>query len=151
MDNLELKKCIVDTVIESIQEKIDVENKLIAQARECAADDPTCCAGNKYETTRAMMHIDIEQYSLRVVELQSELKGIASIDISIKDRVDIGAVVKTNIGNFFIAISGDDIEIEDEEYTPISIASPIGALLKGKKKDNTATFRGKKIKIEDLF
>ena len=54
---------------------------------------------------------------------------------------DVGSLVKTDKGYFFISIGWGRIQIQDENYFVISIASPIGRLLKDTKKGDSVQFR----------
>ena len=54
---------------------------------------------------------------------------------------DVGSLVKTDKGYFFISIGWGRIQIQNENYFVISIESPIGRLLKNKKEGDSIQFR----------
>ena len=72
----------------SFQESLDSETK--------------SSAGDKYETGRAMVQIELEknqaQYN-KFLKLKNELKQIDPIVI--KSKIEYGSIVVTNNGNFF--------------------------------------------------
>lgn len=70
------------------------------------------------------------------------------------DKVTFGAIViLDNELNLFIfaSIIEDDIMIFGKYYTPISLNSPLGQAVSGKKAGDTFEFQGKLIKIDDIF
>lgn len=152
MNHREIKQFLISKIIEEIDERISAETQMIESARETANSDTKSSAGDKYETTRAMMHLEQEKYSQQLAESLELKKKTQLIPIdSTFDKVQSGTVVCTSIGNFFIAISAEEIELEDEEYTPISLASPIGEALNGKTSGVSFIFRQREVKILELF
>jgi len=72
----------------------------------------------------------------------------------LNDDVRPGSVVILSSGiNFYIFafITEDDIEIGGFEITPVSLSSPIGSLIAGKKAGDTFSFNGKEVEISDVF
>jgi transcription elongation GreA/GreB family factor len=60
-------------------------------------------------------------------------------------------VVKTPLGNFFMAVFVGKIEVEGESYFAISPASPIGQAMASAREGDVISFRGKEYKLEQLF
>ncbi|WP_179345022.1 hypothetical protein [Winogradskyella ursingii] len=67
------------------------------------------------------------------------------------DSAVLGSVVKTETRVFFIAISIGKIELEGNDYYIISLASPIGQLLKQKKKGDGFEFNGEHYIITEVL
>lgn len=152
MNHQQLKEQLMANIIDEIDERINAETLMIESARETANSDTKSSAGDKYETTRAMMHLEQEKYSQQLAESMELKKRAGSIPLdTVSEKVESGSVLSTSMGNFFIAVSAEEIEIEDEEYVPISLASPIGEALKSGKKGEAILFRNQTIKIYDLF
>jgi len=152
MTNSEIKRILLDRLLQQIDDELANETLMIETARETANADTKSSAGDKFETTRAMMHLEQETYSRQMEETLARQQQAHSTPIdSDTEIVQTGAVVITSIGSFFISVSGDDIEIDDEEYTPISLLSPIGESLRGKCSGETISFRGNSVTIESLF
>lgn len=152
MDKITLKQKIVETIQSEVDEKIATDQEMIERCRESANNDTKSSAGDKYETNRAMMHIEQEKYTEQLEENLDLKRKLSQIDISLEiDTVKTGAIVETSLGYFFIAFSADDIEIDDVEYTPISLVSPLGTALSGLKKNESTNFRGKKVSVYSVF
>ena len=69
----------------------------------------------------------------------------------VSDFVVLGSLVKTDSISFFLAISIGKVTLEDEDYYIISIQSPIGQLLKTKKKGDQIEFNSKLYKIKEVL
>ena len=69
----------------------------------------------------------------------------------LSDTAVLGSLVKTDSISFFLAISIGKVTLEDEDYYIISIQSPIGQLLKTKKKGDQVEFNGKHYKILEVL
>lgn len=69
----------------------------------------------------------------------------------VSDAAVLGSLVKTDSISFFLAISIGKVILKDEDYYIISIQSPIGQLLKTKKKGDQVEFNGKHYKILEVL
>ena len=63
----------------------------------------------------------------------------------------MGSLVATKNANYFLSISAGMVSVNATNYICISIGSPIGQLLLGKKKGDTYTFSGKHFLIEEVI
>lgn len=150
-DYLKIKKQLfslceeyVDNIIDTAQEAIDI-------AQNSANEETKSSSGDKYETGRSMMQLEIEKLSSQLAEGLKLKKTLAQIN---KDRispiVQPGSIVYTNNGNFFISISAGKLNIDGTDFMAISYSSPIGQELFNKKVNDEFEFRGKKFIIESL-
>tara|TARA_R110001592_G_scaffold278621_1_gene545902 strand:- start:1442 stop:1888 length:447 start_codon:yes stop_codon:yes gene_type:complete len=69
----------------------------------------------------------------------------------VSDVAVLGSLIKTDSMTFFIALSIGKVEIEDAEYYIISLASPLGQLLKHRKKGDQFKFHEKSYLIEEVL
>ncbi|EPR70257.1 hypothetical protein ADIWIN_3613 [Winogradskyella psychrotolerans RS-3] len=69
----------------------------------------------------------------------------------VSDNVVLGSLVKTDSITFYIALSLGKVEVEDSEYYIISLASPLGQLLKNRKKGDQFKFNEKSYEIKDVL
>lgn len=69
----------------------------------------------------------------------------------VSDATVLGSLVKTDSISFFLAISIGKVTLKNEDYYIISIQSPIGQLLKTKKKGDQVEFNGKLYKIKEVL
>jgi hypothetical protein len=98
-----------------------------------------------------MKQRETELFGTRLEESMKQELLLQSIDISIHyDTVQSGSLVFTSIGSFFIAISADEVVIDEEEYNVISSEAPIALAMTNKKAGESFSFRGKMIKIKNV-
>ncbi|MCD4682343.1 MAG: hypothetical protein K8R86_03585, partial [Bacteroidales bacterium] len=80
------------------------------------------------------------------------LETLYKIDISVNyDNVAFGSVVITNLQKIFVSIGLGKITIENDTFFAISLQVPFFQAMKGLKKGDEFEFRGKKIKIMEVF
>ncbi len=137
-----IKHNIKSELLNHLEQKIqDISNAITSSAESRDADTKSS-AGDKHETSRAKIQTEIDQLSKQLINAQGQKNNLSAIDIHHShNMVDVGSLVKTDKGYFFISIGWGRIQIQDENYFVISIASPIGRLLKDKKKGDSIQFR----------
>ena len=97
------KKFIYDDLLLNLNEKLNSIEFLIISAIE-SRDSESSSAGDKHETSRAKIQLEIDNYSKQKLNIIEKLKVLEAIDINKKNnKVENGALVETNVG-FFIAI-----------------------------------------------
>ncbi|WP_179334847.1 hypothetical protein [Winogradskyella costae] len=69
----------------------------------------------------------------------------------VSDNVVLGSLVKTDSITFYIALSLGKVEVEDSEYYIISLASPLGQLLKNRQKGDQFKFNEKSYEIKAVL
>lgn len=123
----------------------------LAEAREAVADETKSSAGDKFETGVETIQQDIDLNLTRLNEL-SKLKHMLE-RIAPDQTTDIvapGAIVRTNNGNYYIAIGAGKIKADAATYFAVSLESPIGEKLAGQKAGYSFDFNGKKFVIESV-
>ena len=142
-----------ETLIAYVKNHLDqrIQNSLAAMqaAQESANSESKSSAGDKYETSRAMGHLDREMHGRMYQQAQQERQIVERLDDTIiYKKGALGAFLKTSMGDFFLSISIGQVEIEGNKVMIISPQSPIGALLLGKIVGDSFSFRGKEAVIE---
>ena len=123
----------------------------IAEAREAANNETKSSAGDKYETGRETMQQEIDLNITRLNELNKLKQTLERIIPGQKSDVAVpGSVVRTNNGNYYIAIGAGKLKRDGVTYYAISAESPIGEKLHGQKAGYTFEFNGKKFVIEGV-
>lgn len=131
------------TCLHLVEEKITGINQLIADAQASSNNDTKSSMGDKYETTREMMQIEINKLNKQLHEAQQMLLALKVIDPNKEcQTVEAGAVVETDKMMFFIATAIGKVLHADANYMVISPASPLGKTMQGKKAGETATVNG---------
>jgi hypothetical protein len=153
MNKSEIKKALIEFCRNFIEEKIDFHSKMMDEEQK-TANMYKGAMESRYDTFKEEAQARKDGHAKKVdyfLKLQSEL---LSFNTELSDMAKPGSVVFLDSGiNFFIFayIVEDDVEIEGILYTPISLNSPIGNLLAGKRKGEKFIFNGKEIEILDVF
>lgn len=152
MDTIkELKSLIYHKISDELDRKIEVINKAIASAKDSRNNDTKSSAGDKYETGREMMQIEIEKNEVLLNQTAKQRKELARIDVTEEfNKVAFGSLVVADNGTYFISIGIGKIQIDDQVCYAISMASPIGALLKDKIIGDEVQFQGRKFAIKAI-
>jgi len=148
---LMIKEEVLNQCIQKVEERIYHAEYALQQARDASNDDTKSSAGDKYETTREMMQQDIARSTQQLQEANKEHILLQSIIHKESSVVELGALVRTNMGYFYISGSMGAIDINGEKIFAISQGSPIGQLLKGKKVGESILFNGKTQEILEIF
>jgi transcription elongation GreA/GreB family factor len=147
----EIKLKLYKQCLDYVKNHIEINIEAVSQAQEAVNSEDKNSAGDKYETGRAMMQRETESFSRRLNEAMLQHQLLQSIDLSGEYKVvKPGALVYTTIGIFFIAISVDEIQIDDEEYCIVSAESPISQAMANCSAGSSFSFRGKSVKILEI-
>lgn len=146
-----IKEILYQHCVTYVQARIDSIQAALSSSQESANSETKSTAGDKHDTARAMMQLDVEQKSKQLAEAQKLTIGLSQIEVELnQSSVQLGALVTTNIGRYFIAISIGKLDLMDTSYFVISPSSPIGQAFFGLKKGDSTTFNGKEVIIEDI-
>jgi len=152
MNQQELKQALYKTLLHQLEQKI-IETKVsLKSAIESRDNDTKSSAGDKHETARAMVQIEIdksEDQLKKIVELQNELLSL-NLEKQYK-KIEKGCLVVTNTEMFFISIGLGKILFNESIYYAISLVSPIGALLKDKVVGDKVQFNGKELFVKGIY
>ena len=90
-------------------------------AQQSANNETKSSAGDKYETGRAMMHLEKERLARQMIEVAKLRKPLEMINPEkIESTVALGSIVTTENRNYFLSVSLGEVELEEEKYFCIS-------------------------------
>ena len=149
---IKLKELIVKRLIKAIDEKAAIVKNEIQLAIETRDNETKSNVGDKYETTREMMQLEIEKNAFQLNKYELQKNKLLKINIhESHNKVELGSLVFTSENIYFISIGLGKIEIENEAVYCISLISPIGKALQNKKEGEKINFQGKEIIITELI
>lgn len=149
---MNVKQELYEMCYRYVAQRTEVSRQAISEAKTSADQETKSSAGDKYETGRAMMHLEMEKNAGQLEE-SVKLKHVLDtihLDTS-TDSAQPGSLVTTDRGEFFIAISIGEVTLEGKPYFVISAASPIGQKLIGLKAGDKMTFRNQTYTIERIL
>lgn len=152
-DHLSIKKQLFLKCQDYVKKRIETVREAMATIKEAADEETKNSTGDKYETGRAMMQIEMENYVGQLAEarkLQEQMEYIAKPG-SICKTVESGCLVETNLGTYYFAISAGKITVDGKDYFAVAPTSPIGGKLIGLKAGEAAELNGRKIEVKGIY
>ena len=146
-----LKKALYNSCVEFIEQREDTINQIINSNQSALMSETKSSAGDKHETGRAMLQLEMEKASQQlegINDMKMVLSKILIDDLS--DVIKLGSVIITDQASYFLAISAGRINISNKIYYAVSSSSPIGKLMLGKKTGDVFIFR-KPIIIQEVY
>lgn len=150
MNKQELKKKIVDTCIQTLENSAQTVRELIDELIQTA---------NDYEGDHDILDPFkeglIKKKDLQLKQLQNyqdDIKLVKKADPTrISELVEFGSVVITDKQKIFIAAGIGKIILENETYYAISTQVPVYAAMKGLKIGESFTINNNMFTIKDIF
>jgi hypothetical protein len=147
----EIKKQLYELCQQYLLRRIQTAEDAIRSAQSSANDETKSSAGDKYETGRAMMQLEIEKNTVQLAETMKLKRMLDQLKYDrVSEVIQPGSLVITDQGNFFIAISVGVLTLASEVYAVVSPESPIGAKLLGLQKSSSVTFGNKVYTITQI-
>lgn len=146
--NSELKRKLKEAAGDYVEERIKRIRTAIADLEDALKLETKCSMGDKYETGRAMLHLEFEKLSGQLEQYGRLKKTLTLIkEKQLCEKVDFGSVVKTSKVNYFISIPAGEVEVDGEKFYSIGAGSPIAQVLSGKREGEKFIFNGIQNKI----
>ena len=152
---MEEKMAIKNKLLEScknlVDTKYDTVISIMASNKKALESETKSSAGDKHETGRAMLQLEMEKASQQFASISSMQEVLQKMEIQKKNEIGkLGSLIYTNQGIYFLAVSIGKITVDDKDIFVISPSSPIGKLLLGKKNKDNFRFNGKVFKIDEI-
>lgn len=146
-----MKRKAFNILLEKLDLKISTAKSAIASAIDSRDNETKSSVGDKFETGRAMMQLEQQKNEVQLAKAVSLKQTLQQIKIELKkEKGELGALVQTSNGTFLLSIGLGKIMVENQTLYAISMASPMGKVLFGKKTGDELMFQGKTIKILEV-
>ena len=124
-----------------LEEKIARISHSILDLEAALTNESKSSAGDKYETGREMINIEIHKLSTQIQEFQ---KLEVTLEIAKRNAasgiVRLGSLVEATNANYFICIPIGELSIGDKKVYVIGSNSPVAQALIGKAEGDTFNF-----------
>ncbi len=180
-EKLALKAALKQYGLDLIRRRIEVARQAAGQAQEAANNEEKSSAGDKYETGRAMGHLQQEMYARQQAEYEREYTALHQIRTDTLCTTPIpGAFIQcADIGERtsgslsegqILDLSGKRVNFPGYPFSGIfmtaglgkqtvdgniilflSPAAPLAGALQNKRAGDTFIFNGRTLTIEDIF
>ncbi|RAU82051.1 hypothetical protein DP923_14700 [Pontibacter arcticus] len=144
---LETKKKLLQECTRLMNDQIKAAKDAMDVAQE-SANEHQGAMEDKFESFREACQIQRDMYARQLDELLSTMAVLKRINVTKANHdISLGAVVHTELQNYFIGVSLGEVKIDGESYFAISGMSPLYKVMAGKVAGDTFTFRDKEYKI----
>ena len=145
------KQDIISACSQEIETRIQNTQTAIESARESANSEQKSTAGDKHDTARAIAQFEQEKLSAQLSEQLKLRETLSRINANAAaTEVRIGSLVKCSNGLFFIGIGVGKIDVSGTTVFSVSLASPLGTALLGKKVGEDFEVNGRVFKVLEL-
>ncbi|MEO6584136.1 MAG: hypothetical protein ABIO05_07415 [Ferruginibacter sp.] len=151
-EKLAFKQKLVATGEAVLRQRIQFGIQSISEVQQAANAEEKSSAGDKYETGRAMSHLEKDMLSRQLQANQSELHAFSAVSATnIYDSVQPGSVVHCTTVVFFIAAGLGKILIDNSPVYFLSPAAPVTLQLLNKKPGHQFLFNNVTTVIAEVF
>lgn len=145
-DFIEIKKNLFEACLFFVQKKQQTISSIIISNKKALLSETKSSAGDKHETGRAMIQLEMEKAGAQLAEINEMNSILKKINTEKTSKiVCLGSLIITNKVNYYLAISVGKITINIEDYYVVSTSSPIGKQLLGIKIGDVIPFNNAEV------
>lgn len=146
-----LKSRVHEACIKHVGDRIRTLEAALQDLKTQLESDSKSSAGDKHETSRAMVHLEQEQLGKQVYETTLQLSALNSIPQHLESGIiQIGNLIESNEGYYYLGVGLGKLKMDEMEVIAISPHSPLGRLFYGKKPTDELLFQGRTIRISSI-
>lgn len=146
-----IKRQLKEACERFVNKRLETVSEVMSSGRDSLNSETKSSAGDKHETGRAMIQLEMEKAGQQLQNIQAMQTTLNKIGLDSSDVARLGSLVHTNKGQYYLSISAGSLHIADQNYFAVSLSSPIGKLLLGKRAGDTEILNGMSIKITAVF
>jgi len=147
-----LKTTLLATCLKKVDIKLQETEEALASLQQSLGSETKSSAGDKHETGRAMLQLEMEKLGKQHQEAQKMQMLLLRIQPDKQTEVaHLGSLIETATHNYFLSVSLGGLTLENKVYYAISPQSPIGKLLLGKRTGEHFTFQGTSHQILNIL
>ncbi len=149
---MSIKEQLYQQLQQLTNQRVVNSRKAMQSAESSKSNQTKSSAGDKFETGRAMMQAEEDRNTVQLANALALKNDLAKVNrFKNSETVVLGSLVSTNKGTYFLSIGIGKVIIDNTTYFAISLESPIGQLLFGKKVGEKVSFRGNNIIIKEIL
>lgn len=149
---MNIKEELFRECVAYVNKRMKTVEEIISSNKKALQSETKSSAGDKHETGRAMLQLEMEKAGQQLNGIEKMKETLSKINLTnITQAAHLGNVVITDKNLYFLSISSGQLIVADKIYFSVSVSSPIGRLLLGKKVGEFFTFNGNKQIIKEIF
>ena len=151
-EKISFKQKLKQAGLAVIEQRMAAAQQLMQEAQESANQEGKSSAGDKYETARAMGHLQKDMYARQFTEQAKERAALQAVNVdSLFELVTTGAYVQSEKTAFFIAAGLGKQEIDGQTIFFLSPQAPLALLMQHKKAGDHFVFNNTHTIIVELY
>lgn len=149
--NTELKEQLLKQLNDLLDERIGASLKAIESAKEARDNDTKSSAGDKYETGRAMMQMELDKHQAQLSKNRALKNELSKINPSVsRHEAAFGSLLVCNQGHYLLSVAMGKIRVGQTDVYCLSMLSPLGQALRGKKAGDELVFNDQLIQVKSI-
>ena len=149
---LAFKASLKRWALDHLGQRIATTNEAMQQAQEAANSEEKSSAGDKYETGRAMGHLQKDMHARQLAELVRELAALHAVNVDqLCQEAKIGALLRTEEIDFFISVGLGRQTIDSRTVVFLSPLAPLTRTLQNKQTGDSIIFQKEPLPIVQIF
>jgi hypothetical protein len=149
-DSKGLKRALLLKCREYVESRIATAQQAKADAQTAANEEGKSSVGDKYETTRAMMHIEGEKAAHQLAEALKLKSFLDRLSDAQSESIVPGSLVITDVKKIFVSIGIGKVDLDGEEFLVVAPTSPLGKVLMGRSVRDRITFNDQSMIILEV-
>jgi hypothetical protein len=146
------KRKVHQYCLQIVAGKLAALEEKLSDLSASAANETKSSAGDKYETGRAMLHIEQDQVRAQKAELMAQQAVLNGIDPSIKtERIVLGSLAHVGESYYFLSIALGRLQVEEQTVFALSLQAPLGKQLKGLTTGESIAMGGKMVTVTEVI
>lgn len=142
------KKELLDFCWSFVKNREKTVQKIIESNTAALENETKSSAGDKHETGRAMLQLEMEKASLQLGSINEMKATLSKISPANIDNISkLGSIIYTDNLNYFLSISAGKVTIDNYDFFCISPQTPIGKILLGKSTNAKISFNNTNFSI----
>ena len=152
LEKLAFKNSLKRWALDHIGRRINASSQAMEQAQQAANSEEKSSAGDKYETGRAMGHLQKDMHARQLAESVKELATLHAVQTEpLCHEGRTGALLQADDVAFFISAGLGKQSIDGKTILFLSPLAPLAKLLEKKKPGDKVLFNQKDLVIRDVF
>lgn len=145
-DSSEIKKQLLKACTDFVLQKQQSIEAIIASHKNSLESETKSSAGDKHETGRAMLQLEMEKAGQQLAEVHKMKATLERINLELTTQKGaLGSLISTENFRYFLAISIGKVELNGTDYFVVSTSSPIGKQLLGIEKGAIIPMNNQKV------
>lgn len=134
-----------------VNKRVSTLEKALDSSRAEMASESKSTAGDKHETGRAMAQLEQEKLGRQLLSARDLQQAAAQIKVDEElNEIQFGSLVKASTGLFFFSVGIGKLTVGNESVFCLTMTSPLGNALKGKKIGDIIQFNGRFIAVLEI-